>query len=52
MAGESKGFVVVETDDPEQMMKWVIAYWSIEQIKFVPIFEPSKFAELYQNTKK
>jgi len=41
MGGESKGFVGLETDDPEQMMKWVLAYWPVEQIKFVPIFEVS-----------
>ena len=52
MGGESKGFVGLETDDPEQMAKWVLAYWPVERINFVPILEVSKWIELYQKIKK
>jgi hypothetical protein len=52
MSGETKGFVGLETDDPEQMMKWALAYWPVERIKFVSLFEVAKIIELYQKMKK
>ena len=52
MGGEPKGFTGLETDDPEKLTKWVLAYFPEMKIKYVPLFETSKIIEIYQEMKK
>lgn len=47
IGGESKGFILYETDDPDQLTNIALHYAPEMKWKFMPIFEASKFIELY-----
>lgn len=50
-AGQTKGFQLVETDDPERMIKATLYYLPELKMKYVPIVEASKVVEVYQSMK-
>ena len=52
MGGEHKGFVVYEVDNEDQMANMGIHYHPVMTLKFVPILESARVAELYQKMKK
>jgi len=51
MGGEHKGFTVVEATS-EQILNTVLLNSPEVTIRYVPIFESTKYIELYQKTKK
>ena len=52
MGGEHKGFSVYEVDNEDQMTNMAIHYHPVMTLKFVPILESARVAELYQKMKK
>jgi hypothetical protein len=50
--GQAKGFSVYETDDPDQLMNFAIFYLPEMTIKWVPLIESRKAAELWMKMKK
>jgi len=50
--GETKGFSVYETDDPDKLMNIAIFYGPEMKWKFIPIIETGKSAELWLKMKK
>jgi hypothetical protein len=51
-SGESKGFAVYETDDPDKLTKIAIFYEPEMTMKWVPLIEAAKLAELWLKMKK
>ncbi|MHA2369571.1 MAG: DUF3303 domain-containing protein [Candidatus Hodarchaeales archaeon] len=51
-AGQSKGFQLMETDDPERIIRTTLYYTPELKLKLMPIIEASKVVEVYQNMKK
>ena len=51
MGGEHRGFTVVEATS-EQILNTVLLNSPEVKIRYVPIFESTKYIELYQNSKK
>jgi len=45
---ESKGFIIFESDDEMEIMKYHRDYSPVLKIKVIPIVEGSKAAELFQ----
>jgi hypothetical protein len=52
LSGESKGFTVFETDDPDALTNTAMFYVPVMKWKFVPIHESAKAAELWLKMKK
>ena len=55
MADAPKGvrsFTVFETEDEEEIMKYVTEYGVISKVKIYPIWESSRGAETYRKMKK
>ena len=52
IGGEYKGSVIYEDATQEQLMNVALHFSPEEKVKFMPIFESSKFIELYQKMKK
>ena len=50
--GERAGFSVYETDDPDKLMALGIFFSPVLTIRFVPIIESARFAELYYKMKQ
>ena len=50
--GETKGFTVYETDDPDQLANIAIFYGPEETFKFVPLIDTRKTAELWLKMNK
>ncbi|MEM2841775.1 MAG: DUF3303 family protein [Thermoproteota archaeon] len=50
--GETKGFTILETDDPDKLMNSAIYYDPELKFKFIPIIETTKGAELWLGMKK
>ena len=50
--GETKGFTVYETDDPDKLMNLAIFYGPEMTWKFVPLIDTKKAAELWLKMKK
>ena len=51
MGGEHAGFTIVEATS-EQILNTVLLYSPEVTLRYVPIFESTKYIELYQNAKK
>ena len=51
MGGEHAGFTIVEATS-EQILNTVLLYSPEVTLRYVPIFESTKYIELHQNTKK
>jgi hypothetical protein len=51
-SGECKGFSVYETDDPDKLTNFTAFYMPEMKMKFIPIQESDKAAELYVKMKK
>jgi hypothetical protein len=52
IGGESKGFTIFETDNPDQLTNTTIHYMPEMRWRFAPIHEASRTAELYLRSKK
>jgi len=50
--GETKGFTVFETDDPDTLMNTALFYIPVLNYKFIPIQESSRGVELWAKMKK
>jgi hypothetical protein len=51
-AGETKGFSVYETDDPDKLTNMTAFYMPELRMKIIPIQESARAAELYVKMKK
>lgn len=49
IGGEYKGFILFETDDPDQLTNIILHFRPEMKWKFMPIFAATKVIELYQN---
>lgn len=49
--GESKGFAVYETDNPEQLINMAMYYMPYMKVKWIPIIDSVKAVELYEQMK-
>lgn len=52
LGGETEGFQLLETDNPEHLANLSLYYMPEMTYRFVPIFEVSKVVENYQKMKK
>jgi hypothetical protein len=52
IGGESKGFEVVDTDDPTLLAEWVAMYYPELKFKFAPIFPQKEIFEQFQDVRK
>jgi hypothetical protein len=50
--GQAKGFSVYETDDPDKLSNFAAFYMPEMKMKFIPIHESARAAELYVEMKK
>lgn len=48
IGGEYKGFILYETDDPDQLTNVILHFRPEMKWKFMPIFDSTKVIELYQ----
>ena len=49
--GQTKGFAVYETDNPEQLQNLATYYMPYMKIKWIPIIDSGKAVELYEQVK-
>jgi len=52
IGGESKGFAIYETDNMEAITNMTVYYTPVLKMKFLPIHESTRVAELYLQSKK
>jgi hypothetical protein len=50
--GETKGFAVYETNDPDKLMSLAVFYEPLMTFKFVPLIDSTKATELWAKMKK
>lgn len=50
--GESGGFVVLDVDDPEQLVRWALHYAGLSEWSFVPIYSTAKSTQMYLQSRK
>lgn len=52
IGGVFKGISIMEADNEEQLMRYILAVTPEFKIKFVPLIESSKAIELYMKTRR